>query len=45
LTDRGIPSGAYRSLTREEVRRFRSPGRVSGKGRVGRPRTKEVRAR
>jgi pseudouridine synthase len=45
LTDRGLASGAYRSLTPKELRRFRPRRGVSEKRRGGRRRTGEDGAR
>jgi 16S rRNA U516 pseudouridylate synthase RsuA-like enzyme len=45
LTDRGLASGAYRSLTPGEVRRFRGPREAAEKSKSCRSRKKEARAR
>jgi pseudouridine synthase len=45
LTDRGLPSGAYRSLTPREIRRFRTRREASERRSGSRSRTKEARAR
>jgi pseudouridine synthase len=45
LTDRGLPSGAYRFLTPREIRRFRAPREANERPKGSRSRRKEPRAR
>ncbi len=45
LSDRGLPSGAYRSLTPMEIRRFTPPQAVTRGRKRGHPRKIEARAR